>query len=278
MSPDEDRRMKCYRKGWLSKKGFLVRNWKKRLFLLCYDMLHYYSSESDKASKRGHVEINWSTTIVIPDRDDESNNYPFNICTADRVLELSVDSDENRNIWIDAIQSVIYMHGDIDAAAEWESHLKDSITFEDYSEVVQSKTSKAIGLIRSNLSDGLAHITEDYLDHDPCSDSFDEYDEGGANDSDEESIAALNFLQSPPEEYRCDCQAAFMLPHHKKRCIYRAAIFPLTRLHSNKRSSISKHADFLHKVDCYSFPVVVVLFCLVAWSLRGKIGFAPISI
>lgn len=89
--------------GWLEKKGRVMKNWKRRWFILRSTILEYYDGQS--GVKKGDIEITIDTKVLM--RDGTTHLFKFGIQTGDRILELSTDCDDERLRWMDAIHRVV---------------------------------------------------------------------------------------------------------------------------------------------------------------------------
>jgi hypothetical protein len=126
---DDIRKLKTYHKGWLEKKGSLIKNWKKRWFVLSFDKLEYFVEE-DQKSKKGDIAINATSKILY--RDGTVHSYKFGVQTGDRMLEMCSESNEERLDWIGNIQEVIGFHNETSAVDILHSPSLSSYPIEDY--------------------------------------------------------------------------------------------------------------------------------------------------
>lgn len=92
------------KQGWLEKKGSLVKNWKRRFFVLTSSSLDYFTDET-LAEKKGSVPILSSSRVMH--RDGTSHKFKFGLLTGKRLLEIACTSDRDRDRWTKAIQDVI---------------------------------------------------------------------------------------------------------------------------------------------------------------------------
>lgn len=114
-----------FKVGWLVKLGSNFKTWKRRWFVLGIDRLSYYcESSADLPSKKGYISIDDSTTVVDRELSHSSKTYRFAVCTGARCLELSAGSDEQKLVWIDAINSVLKLNSDVPTRESWISHLE----------------------------------------------------------------------------------------------------------------------------------------------------------
>eukprot|EP00602_Paraphysomonas_sp_CaronLab_P003686 CAMPEP_0185032910 /NCGR_PEP_ID=MMETSP1103-20130426/21438_1 /TAXON_ID=36769 /ORGANISM="Paraphysomonas bandaiensis, Strain Caron Lab Isolate" /LENGTH=548 /DNA_ID=CAMNT_0027568993 /DNA_START=327 /DNA_END=1973 /DNA_ORIENTATION=- len=129
--------------GWLQKKGSVVKNWKRRWFVLKKHTLEYFFFESEtpnEFNQRGFIDLDSSTKVLIQD-GIQQHQFIFGVQTGKRVLELSAESDMERLRWMDAIHRVINMH----------------------STDMNSKGSKKVGVVLSSVLSKKCSMEEDTL-------------------------------------------------------------------------------------------------------------------
>eukprot|EP00762_Andalucia_godoyi_P001576 ANDGO_00158.mRNA.1 Sec14 cytosolic factor len=86
------------KKGFMTKKGGVVKNWKRRLFVLKDSCLAYYKEESStEAQGVVLLERSW-----VERTDDDKY---FKICTPLRTYEIKCDSADECDAWISAIDT-----------------------------------------------------------------------------------------------------------------------------------------------------------------------------
>ena len=86
--------------GYLLKRGDVVRNWKRRWFILTTEgFLEYYTSESD-SKPLGTVLV---SDRVIRLEDDSSKLNAISIETPKRVYFICADTSEERLAWFNAL-------------------------------------------------------------------------------------------------------------------------------------------------------------------------------
>jgi hypothetical protein len=91
--------------GWLTKQGHLVKNWKRRWFVLEYPLLHYYKSPED-TTPRGSInceQVTLSETIAL-ERTRKENC--FMVHHPDRkVYYLQAEDEADMMRWVKAIRN-----------------------------------------------------------------------------------------------------------------------------------------------------------------------------
>ncbi|KAH7828227.1 putative SH3 domain [Monocercomonoides exilis] len=94
------------KEGWLTKQGHLVKNWKRRWFVLRDGVLYYYGSKSDTKEKGMH---DLRGCEVREAREQTQKPYSFNLYypSDDKKKQLFVyaDSMEEMKDWMAAIKS-----------------------------------------------------------------------------------------------------------------------------------------------------------------------------
>ena len=87
--------------GWLFKRGRIMKNWKKRFFVLRLKELTYYNDENNVKSKRGSIDLNDCTSLVL---SQSGSLYIIYIKTPDRVLQLRSRDEEGTKLWYDSLK------------------------------------------------------------------------------------------------------------------------------------------------------------------------------
>ncbi|XP_038053802.1 switch-associated protein 70-like [Patiria miniata] len=99
------------KKGFLHKKGHVMKNWKERWFVLKPRHLTYYTSRKEKDKKGDiHIKASWKAEII-----DDQKNYDncFAIWTDDKSdkdksrYELSAADPRTRQAWMIALRGII---------------------------------------------------------------------------------------------------------------------------------------------------------------------------
>lgn len=90
------------RQGYLTKKGSVVKNWKRRWFILDNQTLVYYKNKGDIDSagiiNLDRCKITYENNIAI------GKPYSFEIHTIDRIYYLYADSKEDLDGWLRSLQ------------------------------------------------------------------------------------------------------------------------------------------------------------------------------
>lgn len=97
------------RSGWMTKRGRVRKNWKRRWFVLRADgTLTYYASEASKAPLGS---LNLQTLVAVeslPHRESRGKSEPiFQVKTKNRVLALTTETTGAANNWIDAFRKFL---------------------------------------------------------------------------------------------------------------------------------------------------------------------------
>lgn len=97
--------IKPIKEGYLTKKGAVVRNWKKRYFKLDSLKLAYYEKDSDKDPLK--VIFTSDITAVKPNLSvDNTRKHLFEVVTESRTFFIQGETEEEMQSWIHAIASV----------------------------------------------------------------------------------------------------------------------------------------------------------------------------
>jgi hypothetical protein len=94
--------------GWLEKEGHVVRNWKKRFFVLEGNTLRYFDTSSwSHSSPKGSFELLGSKVRRYSQRDGTTDWFCIRVDTFEGVdYPLRTTSEEARDLWIDHINTV----------------------------------------------------------------------------------------------------------------------------------------------------------------------------
>eukprot|EP00002_Diphylleia_rotans_P035670 TRINITY_DN7807_c0_g1_i1.p1 TRINITY_DN7807_c0_g1~~TRINITY_DN7807_c0_g1_i1.p1 ORF type:complete len:345 (+),score=73.89 TRINITY_DN7807_c0_g1_i1:515-1549(+) len=92
--------------SWMTKRGNLVRNWKRRYFILGFDHhLRYYESPND-ISEKGFINLNIASAAYASTAT-EAPSFAIDIVTPDRIYTLSCDSKELYSEWLTLLKNII---------------------------------------------------------------------------------------------------------------------------------------------------------------------------
>lgn len=96
--------------GWLTKKGQMIPNWKRRWFVLVEAVdgsakLEYYKDET-RTEKKGECRVISSSSIEAPDRNRVG--FSFELVTGSRVLRMKAAAIADRDAWLSAILRCIH--------------------------------------------------------------------------------------------------------------------------------------------------------------------------
>ncbi len=105
--------------GWLKKQGHLVKNWKKRFFVLSYGVIKYYEKNGQEQrgsgeNELGAVELKGATVKVVVNSDISSKSAAKDfrisvVSAAGKELLVEAESVVEKNAWFDAIKKhVVY--------------------------------------------------------------------------------------------------------------------------------------------------------------------------
>mmetsp|Transcript_3979 Transcript_3979/g.6212 ORF Transcript_3979/g.6212 Transcript_3979/m.6212 type:complete len:132 (-) Transcript_3979:135-530(-) len=91
--------------GYLTKRGSVVPNWKRRYFELSVNTLTYYEYEG--GTRKGSIHI--TSTTLIKETHFMLISHAFYIENIDdnTVLYLSADTESDKNLWISALMKTI---------------------------------------------------------------------------------------------------------------------------------------------------------------------------
>lgn len=112
--------------GYLTKRGDIVKNWKKRWFRFEGDRLYYYKRKGDTKSL-GYIPLGFGCSVVKFDRDEKAgvaepelsprcgassspavkNVCAFRIITKKRTFLLEAESKEDMRAWVKRLQAVL---------------------------------------------------------------------------------------------------------------------------------------------------------------------------
>ncbi|KAJ7375177.1 hypothetical protein OS493_001916 [Desmophyllum pertusum] len=94
--------MKPIKEGYLTKKGAVVKNWKKEIFQAGQLKLAYYEKDSDKDP----LKVIYSSNIVAVRQNvgaDNTREHLFEVVTASRTFLIQGKTEEEMHSWIGAI-------------------------------------------------------------------------------------------------------------------------------------------------------------------------------
>ncbi|XP_078358276.1 pleckstrin homology domain-containing family A member 1-like [Oculina patagonica] len=97
--------LKPIKEGYLTKKGAVVKNWKKRYFKLDSLKLAYYEKNSDKDP----IRVIFASEIVAVRQNigaDNTRKHLFEVVTPSRRFLIQGETEEEMKSWVDAITSV----------------------------------------------------------------------------------------------------------------------------------------------------------------------------
>lgn len=90
------------KKGYLIKRGNMVKNWKKRWFVLKDHLLFYYKTHTDPSPK-GEVPIQ-HCFVRRSDLKDAETQFVFELTVAERTFVFCAPDEETVKSWMDAIK------------------------------------------------------------------------------------------------------------------------------------------------------------------------------
>lgn len=98
--------IKPIKEGYLSKKGAVVKNWKKRYFKLDTFRLAYYEKYNDKEPLKviNSYEV---TDVKASQSTDNNREHMFEVVTPTRTFLIQGKTEEEMHSWIDAIKSAL---------------------------------------------------------------------------------------------------------------------------------------------------------------------------
>ncbi|XP_013390157.1 switch-associated protein 70 isoform X2 [Lingula anatina] len=97
------------RKGWLTKKGHMMTNWKERWFVLTPSCLKYFTNR-DEVELKGEVRISSHVKVeALPDKPSHKmGQHRFHVCSeTGKTYEIGAKDMKNKNRWIRAVQLAI---------------------------------------------------------------------------------------------------------------------------------------------------------------------------
>lgn len=102
-----EQEMSFHMEGYLSKKGQVRKNWKRRWFSVTNGQLNYFENNMTKEVK-GHLIIDKTTKITPVDPRTTKKHYKhqFRIVTDERFMDCRADDDYEMQNWIRYIESV----------------------------------------------------------------------------------------------------------------------------------------------------------------------------
>ena len=87
------------RSGWLSKRGHVRKNWKRRWFLLLSDgSLNY--SESEGRLTKGSLNVGSGSCVALPSANFKREHVFAVTSTHGETLVMQADSDHDRDAWV----------------------------------------------------------------------------------------------------------------------------------------------------------------------------------
>jgi hypothetical protein len=93
-------------KGFLQKTGQFTKNFMKRFFVLINDSLYYFKSDQTDSKMLGVIILDKNTIIKRGDSQIQKKNVI--IIETHKQYILVADSDEETNLWIEALCSVVH--------------------------------------------------------------------------------------------------------------------------------------------------------------------------
>ncbi|KAG9395970.1 PH domain [Carpediemonas membranifera] len=87
------------KKGWMTKQGHVVKNWKQRWFVLKNSMLMYYKSDADTTHPAGVIDL--ADAAVQP---SDKKDHCMELTTKDKVFYISVGSKPELLEWMHTIR------------------------------------------------------------------------------------------------------------------------------------------------------------------------------
>jgi hypothetical protein len=101
------------KRGYLTKQGKIIRNWKRRLFVLTPKYLFYFKDEA-ASSAQGVLRIADVHTVKSVDVDaGESGPFTFQVTTPERVYLLQADNRDEMNDWVRALGRALVMASNV---------------------------------------------------------------------------------------------------------------------------------------------------------------------
>ena len=93
------------KEGWLVKQGHLIKNWKRRWFVLEYPLLHYYRNPGD-ATPRGTVNCEQVTLSETAGMERTGREHCFMVHHPDRkIYFLQAEDEADMMSWVKAIRN-----------------------------------------------------------------------------------------------------------------------------------------------------------------------------
>eukprot|EP00164_Ancoracysta_twista_P000809 GFYU01001065.1.p1 GENE.GFYU01001065.1~~GFYU01001065.1.p1 ORF type:complete len:130 (-),score=32.40 GFYU01001065.1:171-560(-) len=97
-----------YKEGFLTKQGGIVKNWKRRFFVLKGNILYYFKTEGDKRDGKAAGQIDLSKCRTIRSAEEKTQKeYSFEITVPDRTYYIFADNEKDKCEWMRAISRTI---------------------------------------------------------------------------------------------------------------------------------------------------------------------------
>eukprot|EP00164_Ancoracysta_twista_P012231 GFYU01019148.1.p1 GENE.GFYU01019148.1~~GFYU01019148.1.p1 ORF type:complete len:123 (-),score=15.06 GFYU01019148.1:43-411(-) len=97
------------KQGWLYKKGKVVKNWKRRYFVLLSNRQMQYFEKDNTEVPKGTINLNVPNIDVSPSKDKEaqSRGLAFDIVTPARTYVICADDQQSYDEWFHLLQDEI---------------------------------------------------------------------------------------------------------------------------------------------------------------------------
>lgn len=94
------------KEGWLVKQGHLIKNWKRRWFVLEYPLLHYYKTEDTTVAPRGTIDCGQVTLSETAALERTGKENCFMVHHPDRkIYYLQSEDEADMMSWVKAIRN-----------------------------------------------------------------------------------------------------------------------------------------------------------------------------
>eukprot|EP00026_Physarum_polycephalum_P020289 Phypoly_transcript_22770.p1 GENE.Phypoly_transcript_22770~~Phypoly_transcript_22770.p1 ORF type:complete len:121 (+),score=1.70 Phypoly_transcript_22770:31-363(+) len=93
--------------GYVTKQGRIIRNWKRRWFVLQNDKIYYYVNEKTP-KPRGVIHL---VNATVLDYTTNASECGFDINTPKRVWHIIAETIEERDLWVQAIRERLRING-----------------------------------------------------------------------------------------------------------------------------------------------------------------------
>jgi len=90
--------------GYLTKQGKVVKNWKRRWFVLRNTRLYYYKSSVARKPK-GKILLK---DVVLVDVSYSGNQFGFHLNTPNRPFDFYADCQRDKDSWLYALSNAIW--------------------------------------------------------------------------------------------------------------------------------------------------------------------------